>query len=236
MKTRLKLPRTKTAVIALAVLLLAVSALLRITDSGKKAQAVSLSGTPVLVIDAGHGGIDGGALAQDGTKESTLNLAIAQKLSCTAALLGIDSVMTRTEDIAVTEKESYSERGELQYRAELINSTENAVYVSIHQNCYPTGQPSGPQVFYASDDASRSFGTIMQNNLISRLDEGNRRVAAPASERLYLCANTSCPGILVECGFMSNMWDVQKLCDEDYQRALAVVLAASFVQFCTGEA
>ena len=184
-----------------------------------------------LVIDPGHGGIDGGAISTDGTKESNINLAIALKLRALAEFIGQKTVMTREDDSWRTDAASYSEHEDLVHRTEIINAAPNAILFSIHQNCFPTAQPSGAQVLYAKNEGSDVLGNLTHNNLISCLDLENRRVAEPASEKLYITANVKCPAILVECGFMSNNFDVLKLKDNSYQLSLALVLMCSFLQY-----
>ena len=184
-----------------------------------------------LVLDPGHGGFDGGAVSDDGTRESDLNLSIAQKTRLIAELIGQDTVMTRETDSARTDFASYSEHEDLVHRVKIINEIPGAVLISIHQNDFPTGQPSGAQVLYAAFDGSETFGKLTHANLIGCLDPENRRVAEPAPRSLYITANALCPAILVECGFMSNNFEVLKLCDEAYQRQLALVLAASYLQY-----
>jgi len=234
MKLLKRLSASRKVTLMIAAAMLVAAGVLKLTHIVDKAAASADDGMPVLVIDAGHGGVDGGAVAEDGTKESMLNLDIALRLRAISALYGVNYLMVRSEDCSFTSGSDYSEREELEKRVELIDSAEDSVYISIHQNCYPTGQPSGPQVMYARDDTSRRLGRIAQTNLVSQLDPENRRVAVPASEKLYICRNCSHSGILVECGFMSNMWDVQKLCSDAYQKAIAAVLAASYIQFCGG--
>ena len=189
-----------------------------------------------LVIDPGHGGIDGGAISTDGTKESDINLAIALKLRALAEFVGQGTVMTREDDSWRTDAASYSEHEDLVHRTEIINAVPNAILFSIHQNCFPTAQPSGAQVLYAKNEGSDVLGTLTHNNLISCLDPENRRVAEPASEKLYITAHVRCPAILVECGFMSNNFDVLKLKDDGYQLSLALVLMCSFLQYTGGTA
>ena len=189
-----------------------------------------------LVIDPGHGGIDGGAISTDGTKESDINLAIALKLRSLAEFIGQKTVMTREDDSWRTDAASYSEHEDLVHRTEIINAAPNAILFSIHQNCFPTAQPSGAQVLYAKNEGSDVLGNLTHNNLISCLDPENRRVAEPASEKLYITANVKCPAILVECGFMSNNFDVLKLKDNSYQLSLALVLMCSFLQYTGAEA
>lgn len=188
-----------------------------------------------LVIDAGHGGIDGGAVSAAGMKESEINLAIAKRLNSLAELYGVRTLMTRTDDSSKSAAGDYSEHEDLVLRVEQINSAPNGILISIHQNCYPTSQPSGAQVLYSAYPGGERFGKLCHSNLITYLDPSNRRVAEPASGGLYITAHAKCPAILVECGFMSNPGDVEKLCDGEYQTALASVLLASFLQYTSGK-
>ena len=216
-------------ILLLLLLLLAVFFLLR---RGEKRMAVSArSGNFTLVIDAGHGGIDCGALGLDGTRESDLNLAIALRLRALAELYGQDNTMIRQDDSTKSDTDAYSERRDLECRTELTNGARNPVYIGIHQNTYPTGQPSGPQVIYAGGGGSETLGLLTQANLLRSLYPDCRRVAEPSTKRLYILSHVSCPAILVECGFMSNMIDLQQLKDPGFQTGLAAVLMASYLQF-----
>ena len=191
----------------------------------------ALSQKTILVIDPGHGGIDGGAIGVDGTKESDINLAIARKLRALAAFCGKKTVMARTDDSSDCDYKDYSEHRELVRRAELANSTPGAVLLSIHQNCYPTALPQGAHVIYSGNGKSDKFGNIVQKNITATVDKNNRRVAQPDKNKLYILSNVSCPAVLVECGFMSNHFDIGNLKDSSYQKALAAVLLASYIQF-----
>lgn len=188
-----------------------------------------------LVIDAGHGGIDCGAIGQDGTRESDINLAIAQKLRAIAEFYALDNTMIRQDDSTKSTESEYSEHSDLVCRAELVNAEENPILISIHQNSFPTGQPSGPQVIYSSSVGSEAFGKITHANLITMLDPENRRVAEPDKGSLYVLSHVNCPAILVECGFMSNFSDMCRLTDPEYQTALSTVLMGSYLQYKTGE-
>lgn len=227
----------KAALIVAAILLIAaIIVSLLVPEQEPASEASTDTGNYTLVIDPGHGGVDGGALAADGTKESDINLAIALKLRALAEFYGQDNAMTRQDDSSMSSAESYSEHDDLVNRAGLVNSTANPVLISIHQNCYPTGQPSGPQVIYSTGGSSESLGKLTHENLISKLYPDNRRVAEPASSKLYVLNHVSCPAILVECGFMSNVSDMGKLADGSYQTAISAVLMASFLQYKTGVA
>ncbi len=191
--------------------------------------------TPTLVIDAGHGGIDGGAISEDGTRESDINLAVALKLENIVRFCGQKTLMTRCDDSIKTDMLSYSEHEDLKERAEKANSVSDAVLISIHQNDYPTAQPRGAQVMYSAFGGSEKLGKLIQTALVEHLDPENRRLAVPVPRELYLTANTRCPAVLVECGFMSNNFEVLKLKDPGYQSTLALLIAASYLEFIAGE-
>ncbi len=234
----LKVKGGNRAALIVAAVLLAAAILVGILvpDQEPALDTSAGTGTYTLIIDPGHGGIDGGATSADGTKESDINLAIGLKLRALAEFYGQDNAMTRQDDSSMSPAESYSEHQDLVNRAGVVNSATNPVLISIHQNCYPTGQPSGPQVIYSSSGSSESFGMLTHQNLISKLYPDNRRVAEPASDKLYVLNHVSCPAILVECGFMSNLSDMSKLADGSYQTALSAVLMASFLQYMNGSA
>ena len=197
---------------------------------------IAATNTPLtLVIDAGHGGADGGASAADGSVESLINLQIALRMEQIAKLCGIRTVMTRTDEALSYPAEADTIRKKKNWdqktRVALINATENAVLISVHQNTYPDTRPSGSQVLYAKADGSREFAGIAHANLINALNPENRRVAAPISDRIYLLKSVSCPAILVECGFLSNPSEAAKLGTGEYQTELAAALIGSYLQF-----
>lgn len=191
--------------------------------------------SPTLVIDAGHGGLDGGASTADGTPESEINLQIALRTEQLAKLFGISTVMTRTsEDLAYPDENATIHAKKVwdqKSRVELINATENAVLVSVHQNKYPDARPSGTEVLYAKTEGSKELAELTHENLIAQLCPENRRVAAPISDSIYLMKNVDCTAILVECGFLSNPAEAAKLKSADYQISLAAVLVGSYLQF-----
>lgn len=218
-------------VLLIALLILYGSFRLAMWEAASAVPVMAEPSRPSLIIDPGHGGIDGGAVAYNGVKESDLNLAIGLKLRDLAAFWGCETVLTREDDSRRTEYANYSEHEDLVHRAELVNAVPNGVLISIHQNCFPTSQPSGAQVLYGPDAESRRLGELTHALLISALQPENRRVAEPASKGLYLTAHAECPAILVECGFLSNLNDLQRLSSEGYQSSFAAVLLASFLQY-----
>ena len=224
--------------IVLIVALLAAAAVfvkIFVSNGGLK-PVISQNSRSTLVLDAGHGGIDGGAVSDSGLKESDINLQIALKTEALVRFLGIDTVMTRETDTDNSDNKAYSEHDNLVQRVKLANSTENAVLISIHQNKFPSAVVSGAEVMYSDNDDSKALGLITQDNLVTLLDSSNRRVARPAPKELLLTSSVECPTILVECGFMSNPQEVQKLASNDYQLKLAAILAGSYIQFLNNTA
>lgn len=224
--------------IVLIVALLAAAAVfvkIFVSNGGLK-PVLNQNSRSTLVLDAGHGGIDGGAISDSGLKESDINLQIALKTEALVRFLGLDTVMTRETDTDNSDNKAYSEHDNLVQRAKLANSTENAVLISIHQNKFPSAVVSGAEVMYSDNDDSKALGLITQDNLVTLLDSSNRRVARPAPKELLLTSSVECPTILVECGFMSNPQEVQKLASNDYQLKLAAILAGSYIQFLNNTA
>ena len=228
---KLKPPIRKPVIVLLLALL---PSFFLLTFKGKMTDVSAYAGSTTLVIDPGHGGIDGGAQGADGSRESDINLAIALKLRALAEFYGQDNIMTRQDDSTKSDTPSYSEHRDLECRTEIVNEAPNPVLISIHQNCFPTGVPSGPQVMYAATQDSEEFGKLMHGNLIRSLAPENRRVAEPASKGLYILSHVSCPAVLVECGFMSNFSDMENLKTSGYQTSVAAVLMGSYLQYITG--
>lgn len=190
---------------------------------------------PVLVIDPGHGGMDGGAVAADGTREDGINMEICLRMEALAKLVGCPVRLTRTEtglaypdpDASVREKKAWDQKR----RVAMVNETENAALLSVHQNRFPDPRPAGSQVLYAKTEGSKEFAELAQGNLTACLDPKNRRVAAPISDTIYLTRKLERPGILVECGFLSNPAELARLKSPEHQKALAAVLVSSWIQY-----
>ena len=206
-----------------------------------EAEPVTAGAEParVLIIDAGHGGEDGGATTAEGVPESGINLAIACKLEALAGLFGVETVMTReSQDISYPESAATTaqrKQSDQKARIELINAQENAVLISIHQNYYPDERPSGCQVLYGKPEGSRELGELTHKNMTEALCPSSRRVAAPISEDIYLMRAAKCTSILVECGFLSNPNEAALLLTDDYQLKISALLLASYLQYEAGQ-
>lgn len=192
-----------------------------------------LSERKCVIIDAGHGGEDGGATSCSGILESKLNLEIALRLNDLFHILGTKTCMIRTEDISVhTGGKSISERkvSDLKERVRIINETQNAFLISVHQNYFSESQYRGPQVFYGKTSGSQEFARELQTQLNSALVRGNHR-QCKKSDGIYLMEKIQCPGILLECGFLSNPQEDQLLQSPEYQKKLSCLIVSSLNQF-----
>lgn len=186
-----------------------------------------------IIIDAGHGGVDGGATSCTGVLESQLNLEIALRLNDLMHLLGMHTVMIRTDDRSVyTEGESIAAKkvSDLKERVRIVNSENNAILVSIHQNTFTDSRYSGAQVFYGAGNESALLAKSLQTNFVKYLNPGSRRAAKQGSG-IYLLENISTTGVLVECGFLSNPTEEAKLRSDRYQQNLCGVIAATVATF-----
>lgn len=186
-----------------------------------------------IVIDAGHGGVDGGATSCTGKLESGYNLAIALKLEDLLHFMGYNTKMVRRTDESVyTSGNSISEKkiSDLKERVRIANETPGGILLSIHQNQYPDSRYSGAQVFYADTPGSREFASILQKTLADSLKPPTKREFKKSSG-VYLMDHIECPGILLECGFLSNPSEESLLSSPDYQRKLCCVITGALKEF-----
>ena len=186
-----------------------------------------------IVIDAGHGGIDGGATSCTGKLESSYNLEISLRLRDLLHLMGYQTKMIRTTDESVyTKGETIAQKkvSDLKERVRLVNETDSGVLVSIHQNQYPDSRYSGAQVFYAATPGSDLLAKNLQKNLASCLTPPTKRKEKKISG-VYLMEHIKCTGILLECGFLSNPGEEARLSEPSYQKQLCCVIAASLNEF-----
>lgn len=182
----------------------------------------------IIVIDAGHGGIDGGATSCTGVLESQINLEIALRLNDLLRFMGHETKMIRTDDSSIyTEGNTIAAQkvSDLKERVRIVNETENSILVSIHQNTFPEGKYSGAQVFYADDEISRTLAQDLQNSLIQTVNPGSNR-KCKNSNGIYLMQNITKPGVLIECGFLTNPKEEALLRNEGYQKKLVCVISA----------
>lgn len=196
-------------------------------------ESAPLTGRHTVVIDAGHGGEDGGATSCTGILESNLNLEIALRLNDLFHFLGYDTVMVRTTDTDLhTQGATIAARksSDLKARVAIANNTENCIWISIHQNYFSDDRYSGAQVFFAGTKDSDVLGKQLQTNLVRTINPGSKRQAKKING-VYLFDHMQSTGILVECGFLSNRVEEEKLKSADYQKQLCCVIGATVDEF-----
>lgn len=186
-----------------------------------------------VILDAGHGGEDGGAVSITGVPESQINLEIVLKLRDILALCGADPVLLREEDISLHDAGASTlrekKRSDLQNRVAAVEAVDGATLISIHQNTYPSAKYHGAQVFYAPTEGSQALAEHFQAALRDQLQPDNERAAKKIPDSVYLMNHITCPAILVECGFLTNPGEEAMLRDQGYQRQLAMVLAGAWL-------
>ena len=182
-----------------------------------------------IAIDAGHGGIDGGAVSVSGIRESQINLEIANRLDDLLHLLGYRTLMLRTTDTSLhTDGDTISAQkiSDLKQRVKKVAESDTSLLISIHQNTFSDSRYSGAQVFYHYDDESFELAGYLQNNLIGTLNPGSNR-KPKAAKGIYLMEHVNCPALLVECGFLTNAEEETRLRNPAYQKYLSAVIAAT---------
>ncbi len=176
-----------------------------------------------FVVDAGHGLPDGGAVGLDGTTEQLLNLQIAQKLSL--LLPTEQTVLSRSDEQSLSTVEgSIREKkiSDMKERVSIAEQYSNALWISIHMNTYPNSSVYGCQVFYrAEDERSRQIAQSLQDAINEHLQPDHTKQIKAIPDSLYLFKNTNNPAILIECGFITNQEELEKLKSDTYQNQLA---------------
>ena len=193
-----------------------------------------------VVIDPGHGGEDGGAVSPEGIEESGLNLSIAFRVRDLLRLTGCRTVMTRTEDVSIGDQSLATVRArkssDLRKRVEIVNDTENAVLLSVHQNSLPSSPVThGAQAFWNRRDGGETLAKLIQASLNAQINAGNEKKAYPIPDGVYLMKHADAAAALVECGFLSNAWETAQLTRDAYQKELAAAIAAGYLRYVSGE-
>lgn len=193
-----------------------------------------------VIVDAGHGGFDGGASTEDGVTEKGINLNIALYLKEYLNFFGFDVVMTRETDTS-TESEGSTIRSkktsDLHNRMSLMEKTDNSIFVSIHQNHFSSPKYKGAQVFYSPEFSEQSslLAENIQESIVYYLQKDNKRQIKPCGTSVYLIYKAVKPAVLVECGFLSNLEDAENLQNEIYQRKIAFCIAIGILNYCEGQ-
>lgn len=192
--------------------------------------------TPVIVLDAGHGGMDGGCSTADGKTEKGINLNILLSVRDMGRFFGYDVDVTRDKDTSIHDKGVTGIRNQkvsdMENRLELFNKYPNAVCVSIHQNTFSDPIYNGAQMFYSDKNpASEQLAGVMQRKFVENLQPNNQRETKLCGSELYLCYYCTNPAVMVECGFLSNSEEAAKLTDKSYQQKVAFTVFSGIAEF-----
>ena len=192
-----------------------------------------------LVLDAGHGGVDGGAVAEDGTAEQDINLAIVKKCQVFAGFFGIRTVLTRTDQQSLHYDPASTVRqnkvADIHAREEITNRAKNPIFVSVHLNKFSDSQYTGAQVFWSKNNPEgQLLAESVQDQLTLGLHPVRQRVAKQAPDSVYLMKHLTCPAIIVECGFLSNQQETEQLKQDSYQKRLSVCMIQGYLNYLEG--
>lgn len=189
-----------------------------------------------VVIDAGHGGIDPGKVGINGVNEKDINLQIAMLVKKYLEAAGVDVVMTRETDEGLNDPNASNKKvQDMKRRIALIDETAPDVTVSIHQNSYPEEYVHGAQVFYYDNSTQgRKLAESIQSQLVEKADPENTR-QIKANDSYYLLKKTGIPIVIVECGFLSNSAEAEKLCSGEYQDRVAWAIHMGILRYLNGQ-
>lgn len=189
-----------------------------------------------IVVDAGHGGEDGGAVGVNGSVEKDINLAIALALAEKLKASNFPVVLVRDGDYSVGDQTlntvAERKRSDTKNRVQLVEETGDCLLISIHQNQFSQSQYSGAQMFYSpNNDESAQLAECIRQSVVSSLQPENTRQNKEAGEEIYLLTHCQVPGVLVECGFLSNPEEAQRLVQQEYQQDMASAIYNGIISF-----
>ena len=192
----------------------------------------------VIVLDAGHGGMDGGGVSVNGALEKDINLSILLKVRDMCESFGYKVVVTRDTDKSIHDDGvkgvGKQKKSDMENRLALFNKYENSINLSIHQNLFTQPQYNGAQMFYAtSNPSNEKLARVMQSEFVTQLLPNNTRETKEVGKELYLCYFTKNPSLMIECGFLSNPEEAAKLETEEYQSQVAFTIFSGINKFLT---
>lgn len=226
----------KIAVITVSLLLSSTLALRYVLDAPLYVLSTAeASQKQIVIVDAGHGGEDCGAVGTSGVYEKTLNLEIANLLSEELSKSGFEVIMTRTEDkLLYTETENIKgirKISDLKNRVKIAKEYPDAIFVSVHMNSYGVEKYSGFQAYFnGADERSRILANTVQKNVREKLQPENKRAIKDGRE-LYILKNSPTNTVLLECGFLSNSYECEKLCEKEYQKELSFAIVCGIIEY-----
>lgn len=227
-----------TLVVSLTILLIAVIIGLIAYNSRplEKCSAFVTVFHPTVILDAGHGGVDGGAVSLNGTEEAPINLSITKKTRDIMAFVGINAILTRSDgqslNYATNKTTRENKNADLRARLEFAKLNADCDFLSIHLNKFEQSKYFGAQVFYSlGNESSVLLAETLQNSLIEYLDSSNTRKAKQSPDSVYLMKNIASPAVTIECGFLSNPEEELKLRSDEYQTHIALAITKGYIDY-----
>ncbi|MDR0918552.1 MAG: N-acetylmuramoyl-L-alanine amidase [Oscillospiraceae bacterium] len=233
-----RIPNKKTLFALGSVAVLAIAGIC--AGLGTSADAKAANGQPtndlVIVLDAGHGGMDGGGTTADGVPEKGINLNILLNLRDLLRVAGYQVEVTRDIDTSIHDKGiegiANQKSSDMDNRLALFNKYDNAICISIHQNLFTDPKYSGAQMFYSDQvEGSQELAKILQETFVENIQPENTREIKLSGKELFLCYFSENPTVMVECGFLSNPDEAAKLQTEEYQKEIAFSIFSAINEY-----
>ena len=229
----------KIGAVAAAVALVLAGSWYTMRQMNRKTAQVSSSASDgqIIILDAGHGGMDGGCTSANGDVEKNINLAILLDLRDLLRMSGYTVLATRDTDRSIhddgVEGIANQKSSDMDNRLELFNSVQDAICLSIHQNQFTDSKYSGAQMFYSDTNSHNAeLAQMLQNQFVAFLQPDNKREIKLCGKELFLCYYSKNPTVMAECGFLSNPEEASLLITEDYQQKVAFTLYSALIQYC----
>lgn len=204
-------------------------------QTAPRGTAAVLGTRPLVILDAGHGGEDGGAVGVNGVHEKELNLSVATMLAEQLRAAGVEVILTRTEDRLLYRDEEnikgHRKEYDLKNRLAVAEAHPEALFISIHMNTFSEAKYSGLQVYYAATEGSRELAECVQSAVREHVQPENHRKIHAASSSIFLLEHAVGRAVLVECGFLSNPEECARLSEKDYQRQLCFSIFCGIMKY-----
>ena len=218
------------------VFIIAFSLVLSLNMASIPTESRLIDFSRTIIIDAGHGGEDGGTQSSAGVLEKEINLEISMKLGNLLRLMGYSVVYTRVDDKLQYDSDAVKQRqkkvSDIHYRMDIMENYPGALFLSIHQNYFTQSIYYGAQVFYSPNNKkSKVLAENIQNSIRQLLQPENDRQIKQSGTDIYLLYHAKLPAVMVECGFLSNAGEALQLNDEEYQKKISLAIAAGLEEY-----
>ena len=232
------------AISASLVLLILLATVIGVVSENISEQLVadtvdSIPYEKIIILDAGHGGEDSGAVGVNGALEKDINLQLTLEVGKLLEERGYIVVYTRTDDrLLYTEEQNIKgirKINDLKNRCKVAERYPDSIFISIHTNSFGSPKYSGLQVYYSdNNDSGRPLAEAIQNKVVSDLQKDNNRVVK-AGKGIYLLENITNPAVLIECGFLTNKDECEKLSEKEYQKELSFSIVCGIIEYIESE-